>query len=85
MNAKKAHDILIALKRNNVMNDEDLENLAFLLLTPSEELKHWYASIDADDLDYARSLLEIAQDYFSDDAREIDTTQAQQFLKRFML
>lgn len=85
MDSKKARDILAALRRNKVMNEEDLNNLAFLLLTPSEELKYWYASIDSDDLDYARSLLEIAQDYFSDDARELDTTQAQQFLKRFML
>lgn len=85
MNANKAHDILSALRRNKVMSDEDLENLAFLLLTPSEELKHWYASIDPYELDYARSLLEIAQDYFSDDAREIDTTQAKQLLKKFML
>jgi TPR repeat protein len=85
MDTKKAHDVLNALRRNKVMNDEDLENLAFLLLTPTEELKHWYAAVDSQDLDYAKSLLEIAQDYFSDDAREIDTTQARQFLKRFML
>lgn len=85
MDTKKAHDILAALRRNKVMNEEDLQNLAFLLLTPTDELKHWYASVDSQDLDYARSLLEIAQDYFTDDAREIDTTQARQFLKRFML
>lgn len=85
MDIKKARDILTTLRKNGVMSEDDLQNLAFLLLTPSEELKHWYASVDAEDLDYARTLLEIAQDYFSDDAREIDTTQARQFLKKFML
>lgn len=82
---KKANEILSALKKNSVMHDEDLENLAYLLLTPSEELKYWYASITADEMDYAKTLLQIAQDYFSDDAYQIDTTQAKQLLQKYML
>jgi hypothetical protein len=85
VNHDKALNIINTLRSNNVMNEHDLENLTFLLTSTREVLADWYYSIDADDLEYARTILNVAQDYFSDDAVKIDTTQSKQVLKKFML
>jgi hypothetical protein len=85
MNIEKANMILEALRKDNAMNEWDLENLKFLLTSDQSTMEEWFDYVEEDDVEYARTLLNIAQDYFSDDAVEIDITQSRQFLKKFML
>lgn len=41
-----------------ITNQWDRDNLEFLLNTRAEDLKAWHDQADADDLDYARELLD---------------------------
>jgi hypothetical protein len=84
MHPQKANNIINALRSNNAMSEHDLENLAFLLTSSQEVIRDWYFQMDADDIEYAKTILNIAQDYFNDDAVKIDTTQSKQVLKKIM-
>lgn len=85
MNKEKAMHIIEALRKDHVMSEHDLDNLKFLLASPPEVIRDWYEQADEDDYQYAKTILAIAQDYFSDTKVEIDVTQAKQALKKFML
>ena len=83
IDSNKADQILQTLYDNEVMSDHDLNNLAFLLTSDQATLLQWFETVDGDDQEYARTILNIAHNYFIDNAAIIDTTQAQQILKRF--
>jgi len=80
----KAEQILQALFDHEVMSEHDLENLSFLLSSSEETLLDWYSKVDEEDLRYASTILNIAHNFFSDNAVAIDTTQANQILKKYM-
>ena len=84
INPEKADQILQTLSDNEVMSDHDLNNLAFLLTSDRKTLIEWFNIIDDEDQNYAKTILQIAHNYFLDTAKIIDTTQAQQVLKKFM-
>lgn len=85
MDKNKASEIVEALRKNKAMSDYDLENLEFLLTADQDVIREWFFDVDDDDVEYAKTLLNVAQDYFSDDALTIDITQSAQLLKKFML
>ena len=85
MDSRKAKEIIDELRANDVLSDYDLCNLEFLLTASLEVLMDWHLHIEADDLDYARELLATVREYFTQDAAELDVTQANQVLKKFML
>lgn len=85
MPAKQAKEIIKALRENHVFDEHDLGNLEFLLTASFEVLQDWANYVDDDDMDYARELLLAARQYWSEMAEELDTTQANQVLKKFML
>lgn len=66
------------------MNENDLENLNFLLSTSAEGLQEWFKVADADDLLYAEELLQqyvLANlDYLVDKS---DLSEAKNYLKKF--
>ena len=80
----KAEQILQTLYEYEVMSEYDLDNLAFLLTSSEDTLLDWYSKIDEEDLRYASTILNIAHNFFSDNAAVIDTTQAKQILKKYM-
>lgn len=84
IDSNKAEQILQALFDHEVMSDHDLENLSFLLSSSEETLMDWYNQADEEDLHYASTILNIAHNFFSDNATVIDTTQANQILKKYM-
>ena len=71
------------------MNGKDINNIYFILTRTPEELSEWWESLSEDDQLYA---LEIVQTYrreleataFYDD-KDIDTTEAKNYLKKFQL
>jgi hypothetical protein len=72
------------------MNDNDRDNLNFLLTVSPKVFEDWFDQADNDDVDYALELLakrkaELAlkELEFSDDVEDI--TKANQVLKKFML
>lgn len=72
------------------MNDNDRDNLNFLLTVSSEVFEDWFDQADKDDVDYALELLAIRKAEldlkeleFADDVE--DTTRANQVLRKFML
>jgi len=77
--------IIETLRKNQVMTEHDLSNLEFLLLSSEETLKDWYfRCADEDDVAYARLLLNVASEYFTE-KDDIDTSQAKMVIKQFML
>ena len=84
INPEKADQILQTLYENEVMSEHDLENLAFLLTSDRQTLLEWFDIVGVEDQRYAKTILQIAHNYFVDTAKIIDTTQAQQVLKKFM-
>jgi hypothetical protein len=72
------------------MNDNDRDNLNFLLTVSQEVFEDWFDQADQDDVDYALELLAMRKTElnlkeleFADDVE--DTTQANQVLRKFML
>jgi hypothetical protein len=72
------------------MNDNDRDNLNFLLNVSPKVFEDWFDQADQDDVDYALELLakrkaelNLKELEFSDGVE--DTTQANQVLKKFML
>jgi len=72
------------------MNDEDRNNLNFLLTVSPEVFEDWFDQADEDDVDYALELfakrkteLALKELEFSDVIEDI--TQANQVLRKFML
>lgn len=72
------------------MNDNDRDNLNFLLTVSSEVFEDWFDQADKDDVDYALELLAIRKAEldlkeleFSDEVEDI--TQANQLLRKFRL
>ena len=72
------------------MNDNDRDNLNFLLTVSTEVFEDWFDQADKDDVDYALELLAIRKAEldlkeleFADDVE--DTTRANQVLRKFML
>ena len=72
------------------MNDNDRDNLNFLLTVSREVFEDWFDQADKDDVDYALELLAIRKAEldlkeleFADDVE--DTTRANQVLRKFML
>jgi hypothetical protein len=53
------------------MNDWDRDNLNFLLNTEGEDFEAWYAQADADDIAYARELLDFHAQELKERAIEI--------------
>lgn len=82
--SNKAEQILQVLYENEVMSEHDLNNLAFLLTSDHDTMMDWYDQSTEDDIKYASTILNIAHNFFSDNAATIDTTQARQILKKFM-
>lgn len=85
MNKDKAQEILQVLRDNEVMSDHDLDNLAFLITASKETIRDWFETVPEEDIEYAKTILTIASQYFSDDKADIDVTQANQVLAKFML
>ena len=85
MNNDKAQEILQVLRDNEVMSDHDLDNLAFLITSSKETIRDWFETVPEEDVEYAKTILTIASQYFSDDKADIDVTQANQVLAKFML
>ena len=72
------------------MNDNDRDNLNFLLTVSPEVFEDWFDQADKDDVDYALELLAMRKTElnlkeleFADNVE--DTTQANQVLRKFML
>lgn len=76
------------------MTERDKENLDFLLNVSEKTFVRWLFQADEDDIEYALELIQqhnkniITKEILLRDEKndsEIDTTQAKQILKRFML
>ena len=76
------------------MDDNDRENLAFLLNASPDVLQDWYNTVDEDDHEYASELLAKYSEELSLKTRfyaveEVDLTNltpdAEQYLKRFSI
>jgi hypothetical protein len=57
--------------KDSAMNDWDRDNLNFLLFTKGEDFEAWYAQADADDLLYARELLDFHAQELKEEAEAL--------------
>lgn len=71
------------------MNNDDLNNIYYILTRTQAELEEWWESLSEEDQQYA---LEIVKAYRREleatacyDSEYIDTTEAKEYLKKFQL